>query len=169
MSDKFTSAEIAGMLASDIFHFRRYLIVSNVSWGMLPWEADLLVMTPAGYVSEVEIKISIADLKRDRAKAKWRNWDEYHDRLKARWFAMPESVWQHKDAAACIPEGAGVIVCKKPTAWNFGTTIVREPSPNNRAKALTEAERFQLARLGTMRHWSRLSRVSRKTARENPA
>jgi len=166
MADTFTAAEIAGMLASDIFHFRRYLIVSNVSWGLLPWEADMLVMTAAGYISEVEIKISIADLKRDRSKAKWRGYDDYHRRLKARWFAMPLSVWAHKDAESCIPEGAGIIVCTKPAPWTFGTKIERHPANNPDATPLTVPEQFQLARLGTMRHWARLSRQSRKDARE---
>lgn len=166
MTEKFTSAEIAGILVSDLFHFRRYLIVSNVSWGLLPWEADLLVMTSAGYVSEIEIKISIADLKRDRSKAKWRQWDDYHSMIKARWFAMPADVWEHKEACSCIPAGAGVIVCQKPKPWNFGASVVVEATQSATTKPLTQDEQFKLARLGTMRHWSRLSRMSRKQAQE---
>jgi hypothetical protein len=161
VTDKFTAADIAGALSRDLFHFRRYLIVSNVSWGLLPWEADLLVMTGSGYVSEVEIKISIADLKRDARKLKWSMFPDAHKMLKSRWFAMPARVWDHKDAPASVPADAGVIVVD-----GAFVRVVRDANVNDDARALTKDEQFQLARLGSMRHWSRLGRISRKAAQE---
>ena len=50
---------------SDIFNPTRDLIVPNVSYGMLPYEADLIGITPSGQVTEVEIKRSIEDLRAD--------------------------------------------------------------------------------------------------------
>ncbi len=51
------------------FDPRRNLIVPNVWWGMgLNHECDLMVMTRSGYVYEVEIKTSKADLVRDLKK-----------------------------------------------------------------------------------------------------
>lgn len=157
---------IAGLLSLSRFHFRRYLLVSNVSWGLLPWEADLIAMTSSGYLHEVEIKISIADLKRDPKKAKWRGgWEHYHRLVKSRWFAMPEKVWQHKDAVGCVPDGAGVITVREPRSqWDSGVEVAREAIENKDARALTETEQFQLARLQAMRHWSKLAREARKAA-----
>lgn len=53
---------------SDIFNPTRDLIVPNVSYGMLPYETDLIGITPSGQVTEVEIKRSIADLRADYKK-----------------------------------------------------------------------------------------------------
>lgn len=53
---------------SDLFNPTRDLIVPNVSYGMLPYEADLIGITPAGQVTEVEIKRSLADLRADYKK-----------------------------------------------------------------------------------------------------
>lgn len=166
------ASEIAGAIVTDLFHFRRNLIVSNVAWGMLPWEADLLVMSNAGYVSEIEIKTSIADLKRDPKKRKFLHpymIERAATLLKHRWYAMPVAVWEHKAAAACVPEDAGVIVVLdaegyRPdlnTGW-MGVKIERQAATNPAALPLTHEQRFQLARLGVMRHWARLSREDRK-------
>lgn len=54
---------------SDIFNPTRDLIVPNVSYGMLPYEADLIGITPSGQVTEIEIKRSLADLCADYKKS----------------------------------------------------------------------------------------------------
>ena len=53
---------------SDLFDQRSSLIVPNVSWGMLPYEADLIGISKSGQVTEVEIKRSLSDLKADFKK-----------------------------------------------------------------------------------------------------
>ena len=63
------------------------LIVPNASWGLGLHECDLLVISKAGYASEVEIKVSKADLLRDREKRH----GHASDRIKALWFALPEA------------------------------------------------------------------------------
>jgi len=157
MSDrKITSKDIARTLATGLFHFRRCVAVPNVSWGLLPWEADLLVLNSSGYLYEVEIKVSIADLKRDRAKGKWRRVSRAPtDLLRAMWFAMPAEVWAHKDAAEVVPEHAGVIVVDPFAPLKFERSrVVREAKPNRSAQKVSAADKFQLARLGVMRFWS---------------
>ena len=47
---------------------RSDLIVPNVSWGLLPYEADLLVVKPSGLCAEFEIKRSFEDFKKDFTK-----------------------------------------------------------------------------------------------------
>ncbi len=53
---------------SSPFYLRRNLVIPNVSWGYLNHEADLLVLTKAGYLTEVEIKRSWADFVADFEK-----------------------------------------------------------------------------------------------------
>lgn len=125
---------------------------------MLPWEADMLVLSASGFLYEVEIKISIADLKRDRSKRKWSPaFQEYRatTNIRGMWFAMPESVWQHKDAEAAVPDIAGVIVINPDERPSRMASVVRRCKPNKSARALTDRERFKLARLGMMRYWTR--------------
>ena len=58
-----TVKDIQASLAS-YFGIRNNIIVPNVSWGMLDYEADLLIMNKTGYVTEIEIKRSWSDFWR---------------------------------------------------------------------------------------------------------
>ena len=62
-----TTTEMEVALAHYL-NMRVNLIVPNISWGMFIHECDLLVITPAGYMWEVEIKVSKQDLSRDSKK-----------------------------------------------------------------------------------------------------
>ena len=53
---------------SFLFDQRSSIIVPNISWGMLPYEADLIGISKNGQVTEVEIKRSISDLRADYKK-----------------------------------------------------------------------------------------------------
>lgn len=46
------------------------IVIPNVSWSYLLWEADLVSVTKARYLYEFEIKISHADFKADFTKRK---------------------------------------------------------------------------------------------------
>jgi len=48
------------------FNYRTNLIVPNVHWGMNMHECDLLMVSKAGYCTEIEIKVTRADIKRTR-------------------------------------------------------------------------------------------------------
>lgn len=58
---------------SDLFNQRSDIIVPNLSWSVLPYEADLIGISKSGQITEVEIKRSIADLRADYKK------DHRHD------------------------------------------------------------------------------------------
>ena len=53
---------------SRYFDLRQNIIVPNISWGMGLHECDLLILSRAGYATEIEIKISAADLRKDSKK-----------------------------------------------------------------------------------------------------
>lgn len=57
-----------GLRNSDLFNQRSDLIVPNISWSILPYEADLIAISKSGQVTEVEIKRSLADLRADYKK-----------------------------------------------------------------------------------------------------
>ena len=132
------------------FDFRINVIVPRVSWGFDIHECDLLIMSKSGYATEVEIKISKADLIKDKDKTHQHN----DNRLKALYFAIPEKL---KDCIEHIPERAGIILVNNdyPTIRPYRPSceIFREPKINKTPHKFTIEVQFKLARLGTMRIW----------------
>lgn len=146
------SAKIAWLLAvrhHSPFHARRHLaVVRNVSWSMLPWEADMLACTKAGYLSEIEIKISLGDWKSDHEKAKFRTSYRQWNMLKHFWYAGPKDLMV-RYPEIIIPPTAGIIAVD-----DDGIEIIRRAEANPSAKPLTDKERLGLCRLGAIKAWN---------------
>ena len=155
--------EIAIIKAS---HIRQNLVVPNVSWGMVNengvlHECDIIVLTPSGYATEIEIKISKSDLLKDAKKRH----NHKHIFIRRLYFAVPESL--KEIALKAIPERAGLYVVSEIEATNYKwlkgggnvaipytyrrVTTVKEATVNKDAIKWDEHHQFQLARLGTMR------------------
>jgi hypothetical protein len=140
---------------SSYFSPRRNLIVPNVSWGMFSHEVDLCVLSPAGYATEVEIKVSRSDLIKDKEKR------HGHDgiMIKHLYFAIPEHL--EKDIEH-IPERAGVLVVKWNEPWKmYGSRAIegywsckkKRDAKLQYKRKWTDYERNNLLRLGAMRIW----------------
>ena len=132
------------------FGTRQNLIVPNTSWGLSMHECDLLVMTKAGFLYEVEIKVTKADLKRDAKKP------HGHDnvRLKRLYFALPEKI--AKECMDLIPFHAGVLAVKPVEDGVFYHEIVeclRKAVDRKGARFVTPDEAYAIARLGALRIW----------------
>lgn len=173
MTYKFTETGIAHALVQPLGLFppRQHLAVENVSWGLLDWEADLVLLNGNGYLSEVEIKTSWADLVRDRDKPK--HGLRLHAptnparqvRMRRFWYAMPQGVWLKAKYAVAevLPEDAGVIAVTAAftgtdpgdAGIRLGCEIVKKARTNTNAPALTLQQRYDLARLGVLRYWDR--------------
>lgn len=137
------------------FHYRRVCVVPNVSWGLLDWEADMIVLQSSGFLTEIEVKISVADLRRDADKKKHAMFFDPRRLVPQRLFyAMPADVAEK--AADAVPAHAGIIIVRPcaDTSYNRAR-IVRAAKKNVAARKLTETEKFQLLRLGVMRYWTR--------------
>ena len=50
---------------SGIWNKRSDIMIPNLSWGLLDYEADFVVLSKSGYLTEVEIKRSWEDFKAD--------------------------------------------------------------------------------------------------------
>ncbi len=123
-------------------NWRTHLIVPNVSWGLGLHECDLLCLSKSGFATEIEIKASVSDLKRDGHKR------HHHQsqKIKFLYFAMSDTMLGHECE---VPEGAGVIYVRE-----SGVCLVqRRPTPNKLARKLSDAEIQHLGMLGTMRMW----------------
>ena len=129
------------------YGIRSHLIVPNVSWGLGLHECDLLVVTKSGYAHEVEIKVSRADIIRDRKK------DHAHrsEKIKMLWFAIPKDLFGSIDE---IPAHAGVyVIDADERLLRRRCNVIRKPEINREARKLTDNEILHLGRLSAMRVW----------------
>jgi hypothetical protein len=135
-----TSLEIE-LRVSTFFGRRANLIVPNVSWGLNLHECDLLVLTKAGYATEVEIKTTKHDLLRDSRKRH----QHRSPKIRRLFFAMPESM---SGCVDLVPGHAGVILVA-----DTGPRLLRRATINKAAIKWGDRERYDLARLGALRIW----------------
>lgn len=131
------------------FPYRRYLCVPNLSWGLdIDGEADLVALSSSDYLTEVEIKISVADFRRDANK--WKHRRQVKSPLVCQfYYAMPTAIWTKVEGE--FPESAGLILYQDQRAR------IAIPAPRRPCRKLSASEREQLGRLGTMRYWTRIS------------
>ena len=144
-----------------LFPWRRYVVVPNVSWGLVNWEADLIALAPSGFMYEVEIKISHADLKADFDKPKHRRGgmdDIAWRKLRGFYYAMPAALYALATTKQTpIPDYAGIITVapRSERDTRLRCTVERHPTLNKGAVKLGTYDMYQLARLGVMRYWTR--------------
>ena len=141
MSDKKVTAADVECAVAIYFNPRVNLVVPNVSWGLgLRYEADILVCSKSGYITEVEIKVSRADLKRDASKKHQHSW-HHVNRL---FFAMPKAMEADADL---VPEGAGILLVD-----GFFCSVSRR-AKSRKAKPMPPDAITKLAMLGNLRVW----------------
>jgi len=134
----------------DFINVRQNLTVPNIHWGLIEYECDLLAMTDSGYLTEYEIKISKADLKKDLEKK------HTHDskKIKYLYFAIPKYLYID-DCINMISKKAGIITVERQETefkWQSSyKTFVQRGAEQNTDYKLKEHERFQFARLGALR------------------
>lgn len=140
---------------SKYFGVRQNIIVPNISWGF-HWmhECDMFIVTKAGIVTEVEIKISKSDLLKDFEKG--HNHQDREGRITYFYYAFPETLYEKvKDL---IPLDAGILTCYRPDWDSDGTRVYmhekRKPTKRKNTRKLTPEEQLKIAWLGTMRIWS---------------
>lgn len=155
---KWTEERVAYAVARCIFPWRRYVVVPNVYWGLLPHEADLAVLSDAGWLSEVEIKIRVSDFRNDAKKAKHKSpgLSVRGDCITDFYYAMPADIWA-KSNPEWLLLGAGLITVEANHTFpeHDMAKVVQKPMARPTARKLSEAERLQLIRLGYLRYWSR--------------
>jgi hypothetical protein len=125
--------------------------------------ADLLVITPNDYATEVEVKHSLADWRADAAKEKWtRGLPSWIARF---FFAVPE----HLGIPDFVPGFAGVLhitpIVHGRHRWQ-GVKVARAPKRIGKDKVPAKYKNYLLWRT-YCRHWSgQMNRLSEYERRE---
>jgi len=127
------------------FDFVKNDVLINISWGFLHHEADMLIVSKTGYITEIEIKRSYADLKNDFTKKH----DHSSSLITRFYYAVPEKLVD-KTKALLVEHNriAGIISYSEKKK----ITVVVE-APNLKKRKITSEERLKLLRLGNMRVW----------------
>ena len=115
-------------------------------------ECDMLIVTKNRYLTEVEIKISLSDLKAD-FKKKHQHKDE---NIKNFYYAFPAEM--KEKAIELIPEEAGILIAIK-KHLNSGyeyrdIECYRKPKINKEAKPINDIVLSKIYRLGYLRYWN---------------
>jgi hypothetical protein len=126
--------------------FRKNIIVPNVSWGFGIHECDILSISKSGYATEVEIKVSKSDLKKDKDK-RHKHYD-VRERIKYLYFALPKEL---ENCLEYVPERAGVIIVHKKENGYLQCEKIRDAQLNKDCRKLDDAEILMITRLGTIR------------------
>ncbi len=151
------------------FNHRVNLIVPNVHWGWnLRHEADMIIVRQSGYCDEIEIKVTLADIKAD-AKKHWSHWESR--KIARVWFAVPHWLAESQ----YIPKEAGVLsvmrgksvktqgglykfmpITETDTTFTDVVTVLRPAKlrDRNTREKIGDKDRLKLAELGAMRIWS---------------
>lgn len=145
------------ILVSQLFGIRDNIIVPNVSWGFFDThEADMVVINKSNYLTEIEIKRSWSDFRKDFTKT------TTHDEGKVMWkyFAVPEKILKKVSEYLTLNHRIdwGII------SYNDlgGIWLVRHPKNHGDTdpkKKLFIEERLSIARLGCMRIWKLKSQL----------
>lgn len=141
------------------FYCRRWIVVPNVSWGLLPYEADLLAVSKSHYATEIEIKVSLYDFRADQRKyGKFGGMTAFQrGRVHKFFYAVPESIGDRVAAelAQCEHRGfAGLYVVTEDRHGRRQAKLMRPAKPIT-AAPLSDADVLKVARLGVMRYWTR--------------
>jgi hypothetical protein len=146
------------------FNIRQNLIVPNISNQMclVPFETDMLVLKPSGVAYGFEIKTSLSDLKADFKKPQHTkiyvndygvkmNFDKYFGKFRHFYFAVPEKL--KKQALELLPEHIGLYVLdiQQSEEGKIKRFYCAKESPILSKYKWSEKEKYEVARLGTMR------------------
>lgn len=154
------------------FGVRENIIVPNVSWGFFKThEADMVVISKAGYLTEIEIKRSWSDFLADFKK----NTNHYEGKVDKLYYCVPDCIYDkvlyhlthdvdwHKygfkrevGQIPCEKIPCGIITFKDNGCLEI-RNVAREISyyfnMNHNDYKLYVEEMLAIARLGTMRYW----------------
>jgi hypothetical protein len=138
--------EVAISLLIDV---RSHLIVPNVHWGWdLRHEADLITVDSKNRVTEIEIKISLSDLKADFKKGH----THQNRKIGRLYYAIPIELLEK--ALPLIPLNCGIITVEWSLNTYFKAKFYRMVRYSKEIPPITDSQKLKLAELGCMRVWS---------------
>ena len=153
------------------FDFRKKLIITNITplSRMLKFECDLLVLSESNFATGFEIKISASDLKNDLKKKHIYQLNENKEKCqrkyfnKFKYFNYVVPLHLEKKALEQIPDFCGLYIYDQKQPKKRQLYCVKKPSKIFNYK-WTDNEKYNIARLGTMRIFSLKNKIKNLTS-----
>ena len=157
---------------SGMWNKRQDIMIPNLSWGLLNHEADFVTITKSGYLTEVEIKRSFADLKADFKKDIFHNDERVYNFM----YCLPLSI--REKALQLFHENYGKIAKLYGKEENYKyaneffpaiiwydengnlTTEPKKLSSRSGARKLFLEEIVTVSRLTSLRYWDLASKTT---------
>lgn len=142
-----------------LWNKRSDIMIPNLSWGLLDYEADFVIISKSGYMTEVEIKRSLEDFKADFHKS------HTHDAEQVYYFyyCVPEKIYDKAiDFLRYCKLGNSnldypAVLYYTETGQIVNTGFGNKYSKGKHRKLFIE-EILQVARLGQLRYWNLLEK-----------
>jgi len=156
---KWTERQMQVVLSYWFFDWRKQFIVPNITHGFLTGrrgECDLLVVSKARYLTEIEIKVDAYDLAKEINKFKHENRtpDKPFGYIIKRYFiAAPREVWGKVNDVK-LPYGAGKIEVYETGQGHYHGQLIQPSVSSKAARPLTDKEMIELLRLAYFRMWN---------------
>ena len=151
MTAKYIRAKVAAYLRYE----RQYPIIAFERGFDYHSRPDILAVTTARFLVEVEVKTSLADFRNDAKKYKWRLYESssrYHREQRPRqfYFAVPGKL--KEKVLKELPEGAGLLEVTDTPGLACKVWAVRKAPVNRNAKRLSLRDLIKMVRsqTGTM-------------------
>lgn len=143
---------------------RADIVCPNLSWGLLPYEADMVIVNKSGYMTEIEIKRSWEDFKADFNKK------HNHDNERVYYFhyCLPASI-EDKVMIFLEKKYEGKSIRERPAIlfYDENGNIVKQKfgweenyCEGIKFRKLFIEEQLQIARLAQMRFWNLLNKLN---------
>lgn len=161
MDTKLTIQQIhLALRNSGLWNKRTDIMIPNLSWGLLPYEADFVVVSKHGCMTEVEIKRSWEDFKAD-----FKKWHTHNaPQVYYFYYCVPKSI-ADKCADRLIEEfGRTAPAILTYTEDGYVSKFKREDYcgyPTRGGRKLFLEEQLTVARLGQLRYWSLLEKTEK--------
>lgn len=154
---EYSERKLQKILMNWLLRYRNHRVTIPNSTTLFRWEADIASVTKAGYVHEIEIKISRADFARDKKK-EWKHFCLQESRTLPRNYTTPNYFWYctPEGIEIDVPEYAGWLVV---APWGKAQHIVTEhkPAPRLHTVKVTDARLVDVAHLLSFRLLSEMS------------
>lgn len=149
-------------IGNDVLARKCLLLVDNCNW--TGHECDVLAVRTDLRLIDIEIKISRADFRNDKKKAKWwhsKGWGAKRTRVAQEWppkiwkhyYALPKEIWS-VDLEKDLPsDKCGIILLHESRGFTRAE-LYKRALPCKEAKAIDAVDAIEIARLANLRMWN---------------
>lgn len=154
-----TTRELEYAIYEKFYKSTKAILVRSLAGMVVNHEADILLVSKNLYLTEIEIKISISDLKKETKKKH----NHQDPKIKRLYFLVPTTIL--RNAIKLIPEDCGILGAYRTIRDTISIRVVREPKVNKEAVKISQDELVNIYRLQSLRYWETLNQNNKLTRR----